>query len=272
MAFYRPKRPLSTHISVIWQMHSPAAPYIKERVLPTGTVELVINLSAEKNRLFGGVELTTENWFGRAIVCGTHTVPFGIDTESAATIIGVHFKPGGAAPFFGLPIDELKNHHVGLDMLWGAEADALVEQLLRQPEALGRFRVLEKVLLGRLRGAETGNGVVETAVFILQNTNEPIRIAALASHLGWSQRHFSQVFREQVGISPKAYSRLQRFQRVLCKLDRPQEMPDWAALAATYGYYDQAHFIKAFQSFSGLTPAQYLRQKGRRPNHLPVLA
>ena len=78
-----------------------------------------------------------------------------------------------------------------------------------------------------------------------------------AKDLGLSQRRFIQVFKEEVGLTPKLFSRIQRFQqtRSLIRLNRSL---NWAALALDFGYFDQSHLIREFLEFSGLSPADYL--------------
>ncbi len=81
-------------------------------------------------------------------------------------------------------------------------------------------------------------------------------VAEVARETGWSERHFSQTFREQVGFAPKAWWRIQRFQRVLQPLRRGVEIP-LAKLALDCGFYDQAHFANEFRSFSGIDITTY---------------
>ena len=100
-----PCAPLSDFVELLWLFENAASSHASERVLPTGTVELVINLGE------------TAGSFD-AVVAGPHSRFFVLDTSRPSSIIGVHFKPGGAFPFFALPVDELRNRHVPLEALW----------------------------------------------------------------------------------------------------------------------------------------------------------
>src|SRR5262245_7171154 len=94
-----PPPPLSDFVALLWLYEGYAPPHTKERLLPSGTVELVIDLS--------------EDTSGEgALVCGAHSRFFEIDTSAETNVIGVHFKPGGAFPFFDPPAGELHNQHV----------------------------------------------------------------------------------------------------------------------------------------------------------------
>ncbi|WP_420917122.1 helix-turn-helix domain-containing protein [Dictyobacter halimunensis] len=92
---------------------------------------------------------------------------------------------------------------------------------------------------------------------------------AIASEVGLSQRHFIQVFGEAVGLTPKLFCRVQRFQALLRSLEYGRPV-HWAEAALNCGYYDQAHCIHDFQAFSGLTPSTYLSSRGQFHNHVPL--
>ena len=94
-------------------------------------------------------------------------------------------------------------------------------------------------------------------------------VGEVAGRTGFSQRRFIQVFRDEVGLPPKLYCRLLRFQEVLSRIEAKQNL-DWAGVALNCGYFDQAHLIREFQAFSGLCPTAYLRQRGEHRNHVPL--
>ena len=91
----------------------------------------------------------------------------------------------------------------------------------------------------------------------------------MTGRIGLSPRRFIQLFAEEVGLTPKLFCRVRRFQEVVRFIDTQRRF-SWSNLALACGYYDQAHFINDFQSFSGLTPTAYLREKGEHSNHVPL--
>jgi len=137
-----PRALLSEFIEVLWLYENLQPSHASERVLPTGTVELVINLREEAGRGFDGV------------VAGLHSRFFVLESGQPTSVIGAHFKPGGAFPFFTLPMDELRNRHVPLEMLWGKGAVELRDRLLSTETLGARLLVLEHALARRLRRAE----------------------------------------------------------------------------------------------------------------------
>ena len=263
-----PRAPLSDFVALLWVQEGLTPEHPRERLLPTGTVELVVSLATEDLRVFGD-ERDGGVAEGGALVCGAHSRYFVIDTMAATATAGVHFRPGGAWPFFGVPADALMDAHVPLDALWGAGAAAgLRERLVEAPTPTDRFRVLEEALLARLALAPAaGHLAVRFGVRALHSARGPVSIRALAERIGISQRRFGQLFRAEVGLAPKVFSRIRRFQDVL-DVAGPAPEVDWSRVALDCGFYDQAHFINEFRAFSGLTPSAYLRRRTGHRNHL----
>jgi AraC-like DNA-binding protein len=95
-------------------------------------------------------------------------------------------------------------------------------------------------------------------------------VAQVTDCVGLSARRFIELFHRQVGLTPKTFSRVRRFQRVLRAVHGRREI-DWAQVALENGYYDQAHFIHDFQGFSGSTPSAYSSLAGPHLNHVPLV-
>jgi AraC-like DNA-binding protein len=246
---------------------------LKERALPTGTVELVISLRGDRLQVFD--RRNTDRSFLDAMICGPHSEFFVIDSAKDESVLGVHFKPGGAFPFLNLPAGELHNAHVSLETLWGAPAFELRERLLEAKTPEAKFRILERTLLARASRCLTRHpyGHCPAVAFALKEFERSPhlrKISDVTDQIGLSQRRFIQVFRDEVGLTPKLFCRIQRFQEVLRRIGKGQQF-EWVDVALDCGYYDQAHFINDFQAFSGLNPTAYLAHpKDRNPNHVPI--
>jgi hypothetical protein len=147
---YIPRPPLNNFVELFWfyDGYSPG-PHSKERLMPDGSVELVINLKENEARIYDRENLARCERLPGAILAGPHSRFFVIDTSQQASVIGIHFKPGGAFPFFKLPADELHNLHVSLEDLWGIEATLLRERLLEAPTPENKFQVIENCLLAQ---------------------------------------------------------------------------------------------------------------------------
>ncbi len=127
--------------------------------------------------------------------------------------MSVQFKPGGAFPFLLLPAAELHNEVVSLKTLWEASARLLRERLLEASTRATRFRILEQFLLARLAGSP---GELHPAVCLacasFQAVRERSSIAAVIERLGLDHKRFIHLFDEAVGLTPKRFCRVVRFQ------------------------------------------------------------
>jgi AraC-like DNA-binding protein len=265
---YRPAAPLADLVDCFWLWDDYTAPQPRERALPAGTVDLVINLREDAVRIYDGDNADAARCFPGALVCGAHSRYFVIDTAPRASVMGVHFRPGGAVPFLGVPAGDLCDAHAALEDLWGADARALRERLLEARDPDARFRALERALLARLARPVARHRAVSLA---LRAFEAPFceSVADVTEKTGLSPRRFIELFRDEVGLTPKLYCRIQRFQDSLRRVGSRRHVP-WADLAAQAGYCDQAHFNRDFRAFAGLSPGEYLAQRVERPNHVPL--
>jgi AraC-like DNA-binding protein len=201
-------------------------------------------------------------------VAGPHSEHWILDTASSISVIGVHFRPGGAFPFFDFPAGELLNVRVSLEALWGARSQFLVEQVLAACTPDDKFDVLERELLGTARTLRR-HRAVSFALEALSDRARARPVAEVTDAIGMSQRRFLDRFRNEVGMTPKLFARVQRFQAVIEAVHALHEV-DWADIAAQCGYFDQAHFIHDFRAFSGFTPSAYFALKSEHRNHVPL--
>jgi AraC-like DNA-binding protein len=261
---YRPGPPLAAAVEYLWYL-SDAPAHARELVVPSGTLELVVNLHED------AIGVDGDRRFAGAVVSGCYGRPFAIDTRAHAAIIGVHFRPGGAAGLLGAPPGELADDHVGLDALWGPGAARLRERLCAADGLRDRFCLLEAALLRRLGRGRPARDAVRAA---LPRLDEPgVAIGAVSAELGLSRRRFIEVFTDDVGMTPKRYARVRRFQRSLA-LAQASPAPAWSALALACGYFDQAHLCRDWAELAGASPREVLARRATpaKENHVAVPA
>jgi AraC-like DNA-binding protein len=263
-----PSPPLSEFIHSFWLIQGCVLPHGFERVLPSGDMSIVINLFEDSTRVYDPKNLRRYTQCSGTLVCGARTQAEIVDAAELRDTIGVHFKAGGAFPFFDLPAGELRETNVGLEELWGIDGGCLREQILEASSPRRKFEILEQALLLRARKPLRKHRSVRFAVSEFQRAPHQ-RISRVLEETGLSERRFSQVFADEVGLTPKVYCRVQRFQRALAKSFELRTI-DWTEIALECGYYDQAHFIHDFSAFSGLTPTSYLLQRAQPGNHVPI--
>jgi AraC-like DNA-binding protein len=264
------RRPLADFVDFLWLSEGYAQAHSAERVLPTGSMSLVLSL--EERGASGNV------------FSGARTRSFILDTSRPLSMMGVGFRPGGGAPFFQGPAVELRDLSVGIDELWGAGARELRDRLLEARGAPARFRVLERFLLGQVRRAPDRNPAVGHAIHAFQRSERVPSVADVTARTGFSARRFIEMFRNEVGMTPKVFSRLCRFRAAVdfvaarggaagagAESAGVAEVR-WADIAMSCGYFDQAHFIHDFREFAGVSPTAYLRHRMASRNHLRVPA
>src|SRR5262245_58709254 len=263
-----PGEPLAQFIHWFWFYEDFQPLHRREHVLPDGSFELVINLREETRKLFDRDDGMRYSSFRRGWLSGAHSGYIVIDAMPDSSMIGVHFKPGGAAPFLRLPADKLHDGVVELDAIWGGDARDLRERLLAACGPKLKFRLLEDFLLDRLtpeRLDDTPQRRISWALDRFQREPQVPTIRAVVDKLGISHKHFIQHFRHRVGMTPKLFCRIRRFQQVLSKINSRGSI-EWADIACDCGYSDQPHFVHDFQAFAGLNPTAYLSHRLDEPN------
>jgi AraC-like DNA-binding protein len=181
------------------------------------------------------------------------------------------FKPGGAGPFFELPLTEIRNQRIPLDALWGNAAGDMREQLLAAATPQDCFQALERILTEKLYAefdtTRKKHAFIRHAVGHLWHSPGDHCLERIRVESGYASTRFINLFSHSVGLTPKQFFRVQRFQRVLHTLFRSGDA-DWSDLALQFGYYDQAHFIHEFKAFTGITPGNYFSKRIEEQNHL----
>ena len=265
----RPGPPLDAAVAHLWYCRNPPGPRRLERVLPTGGAQLVVNLLEDQTRTYrlGRPECAATSG---SILSGVATRYQIIDTSEQEHVVGASFRPGGTLPFVREPAHHLQDADVPLDALWGAgETARLRDDLLAAADGHAALDVLEAALR-RAWGERAVHPAVAYAVGDFRRHADVARVAAVTGRIGMSRRRFAERFEAEVGVTPKRYCRLLRFQAALRRahVDRPLS---WTDVALASGYYDQPHFIRDFQAFSGLTPTAYHAARTAFANHVTFL-
>lgn len=191
---------------------------------------------------------------GRGTVIGPMSHVGRTEGDDRPEMIGAYFRPARVGPFLRVALADLTDEAVAIDDVWGAGGTALAAALCELDEG-GRLDRLEAALLARLGlGRERARSVnVEGLTASVLRFRGRTTVNALAGAAGVSRQHLAREFRDRLGVSPKLYCRLARFQSGLAHAGRRARV-DWAQVATDLGYADQSHMIAEFRQFSGLTP------------------
>ena len=264
---YIPVPPLSKYIEMFWYAEGYVAAHGAERILPAGTSQLVINLKKDRLSLHGGPAGRRERDLGGSVFCGAQSDFFAIDADQQTSVLGIQFKPAGAVPFLPCPPGAVYGKHLDLADLWPATARILRERLLEAPTPAAKFMVMQETVLAEMSDRAIAHPAVAFAVSEFTCLRDGQTVADVAERVGLSHRRFIQLFNDQVGLRPKLFCRVRRFQQGLRLLDQSKTI-DWAQTALSCGYYDQAHFINDFREFSGMYPTEYVANGSAHVNHV----
>jgi len=247
----QPSFPVSTFVQCYWLLEDNSSPHSSvQRIVPDGCPELILNLGCPFEGQKEEGEWSSQPQF---FFAGQITRPMFIRSNGPAKVLGVRFHPFGARRVLKIPAHETTNLIVPLEDL----APTLHQKLLR----LGELNTVTQQLAfvdQVLRESALANADSQIEIAVNQMMSSPMvagldQLAAL-SNLGL--RQFQRRFKEEVGMSPKLFWRIQRFQQVFQALNTPNS--SWVEAAMHCGYYDQSHLIRDFKDFSAETPSVLL--------------
>lgn len=258
-----PPSHLAPFVESFWYYEGTDFAHERERILPTGRIQLFVNLHEDELRSYhdDGVRR-----IHGAAICGLHTRHFAIDTAEQRRIVGINFTAGGAFPFFREPASATTEEHVGLDALWARDGALVRERLLERRTPAAILEELETILMQRLARELAFDPAIALALEALERST-PVR--EVHDRLGTSAKRFIRRFEEVVGLTPKRYARIRRFRRLIGSVELGRRV-DWAKAAVVGGYFDQAHLIHDFREFSGLSPTAYRPRAPGDWTHVPL--
>jgi AraC-like DNA-binding protein len=229
---------------------------VRRRELPSGEVALIISLGPQWQLIDPATGVSAGTL--RTFVAGLDDTYSVVESEIPGAAIQVDFTPVGARQLLQLPMHLVSKRAVELTDLLGSRADRLVEQLAEAPDWHSRFLTLDNFLLSRIRRYRRSTREIDWAWRQLDLSGGSVRVQKISEQLGWTRKRLVKAFRDEIGIPPKILARVLRFRRALAEFSA-QTIVDFSQVAAESGYSDQAHMIRDFKDFSGLTPAELCR-------------
>ncbi len=250
--------------------HKGYAPeHSKERFLPDGTTNLVFDLQDGPKHIYDNDSLTvkqpcTEAWFS-----GMQTRYLTISSGKDAEMLVCTFSAGGALPYVQRSLYDFKDKVVHARSVFGDTVMDLRNRLREPCDPQEKFELVEQWLSARATDDTFSQKVISPFIRLIQRSPEQIDLNHAARQSGYSQKQFIHLFKKYVGLTPKQYHRIVRFNEILNRIHGKQKM-EWAHVASACGYFDQAHFIRDFQAFSGLNPTTYISDQGDWQHYVPV--
>jgi AraC-like DNA-binding protein len=252
-----PSPQLRTFIHSIWILEHDGQGAAVQRVVPDGHSELILNLGQPFEAFKDG------HWRGqpRCFLAGQIDGPLLLRPAGPAKMLGIGFHPHGAGSMFSQPMHELSGLFTPVEDL----SAALSRNLNRALESPDPIAGVEAALLRMAGKSRAGDLLVAEVVRRMILANGAIDLAALAQELGLSLRQLERRFLAAVGLAPKLFCRIQRFNNVFAVMGQPS--CNWVETAVACGYYDQAHLIRDCKDLSGTTPATLLAKDADLARH-----
>jgi methylphosphotriester-DNA--protein-cysteine methyltransferase len=254
--FYRadPDPDLDGLVTEYWEVEGTLSAF-RETLLPNGRVEVMVNLGPPHQLIRDGEASAWEHaWFS-----GLHERALTIESLHGTHLISARLHPLHAAELLGTPIAALANTVVDLETLLGTAGRELRENVIAAPSPAARFAIFEELLRHRRTERHAPPEFVRRAATRIEETHGNLRVALLHEDLQVSRKHLAVSFTRHLGMSAKAFARIQRFVWTLERL-RASTMVDWPQLAHDAGYSDQSHLVRDFRRVGATNPTEYLRR------------
>jgi AraC-like DNA-binding protein len=261
---------LDKHIDSIFHFKDFMPDHSVERVVPTGHIFLIIELDGIPRNTFDNETLKPDRSFTKAWISGMHTRYISISAHEKSEMFVVQFKSTGAYPFLHIPAYELKDKILPADKILGNDISRLRKRLLSAAASPEKFAAAEAWLNKRFDPKKEPPEELLTIQSQLQK--EPVsKISNVIASYSNTQKHLINQFKKYIGLTPKTYQRILRFNEILQKIHNKQQIT-WTEIAYQCGYSDQSHFIKEFHRFSGFKPEEFIGREYHKeePNFFPI--
>jgi AraC-like DNA-binding protein len=246
---YIPCKYLQPYISCYWIMTSEIEleEPILHRVIPDGCIDIIFDLNEHSYRKSSSI-------------VGTMTKPIFAELKGPVNYVAIRFLPGGFLHFFNSPAHDLTDRIIPLEMISARKGGNLTEKLILENHIGNKIKLLENFLENLLMTNSRSDPIVKYALHNILKNKGNIRVSEISKNVNSNQRQLRRKFDKWVGISPKAFCRIIRFQTILRMLPRHSKC-NLLSIALDGGYYDQSHFIHEFNSCCGLNPSEFLKSR-----------
>ncbi|MBK8449547.1 MAG: helix-turn-helix transcriptional regulator [Saprospiraceae bacterium] len=241
-----------------------------ERIVPTGHVFVVFELDNIPRNTYDNKTLRPLETYTKVWVSGTHRKFISISAHQQSEMLAIQFKPAGAFPFLHCPIQELNDKVVSAKEIFGTEVLELREEILIAENPHAKFNLVSNWLEERFNNKKEAPEYLLDFIERLQN--EPVtNLNKIIDTYPATQKQLIEHFKKYVGLTPKYYHRILRFNEILKIINKNERLP-WTEVAYSCDYSDQSHFIKEFFLFSGFNPKEFIKMEfpKERTNFFPL--
>lgn len=260
---FEPQADLSAFINCYWTLNAPKeAQPEKQRIVPDGCMEMIFHLGDLYKQYIDNDNAIIQP---RCFVFGQITKPLYIEPTGETNIFSVRFQAEGFTPFTAFPIHDMENTAVPLETLFGEAGTILQHKILKAASVEEQIQIAEAFLLNALTDAKQLDKTIKDSVAMMLALKGQLSIDALSENLKVNRRMLERKFASVVGVSPKQLAKIVRLQTTL-KMVAKNDFKNFTAIAHDNNYYDQAHFIKEFKEFTGVSPKEFYSENLKLSN------
>lgn len=257
-----PDKPFGTYIESLMHFKHFMPDHSIEWVVSTGHIYVLFELDGMVRNTFDSDDLKPNAEFTRAWISGMHRNYISISAHEDSEMFVLQFKPFGCYPFSHIPSEQLNEKITPIENVLGSDLIELRETMLHTGTSNEKFALMEEWLAQRFD--ETKTPPPELIEFIESLQQEPVaNLNQLIESYPATQKTLIEQFKRYVGLTPKYYQRILRFNDILQRIHQKENIC-WSNIAHDCGYSDQPHFIKEFKHFSGFNPQEFISQDFNR--------
>ncbi|MEO1050042.1 MAG: helix-turn-helix domain-containing protein [Bacteroidota bacterium] len=258
---------LRPFVDCFWVVEQLQPPFYlqKENVIPDGHPEIIIHYGGRYKVYHKDMPGGEEQPLG--ILAGQLRGAIQLEPTGASGMIGVRFTPTGFYKLFKQDMHQFVDQTANLSQVLGKWGQCMVDRVNEANSIEERKQVLEALLLERFVEEPLQMSLVDRTLQTIRYNNGNVPIQSIADVEKVSRRHLERRFMAEVGVSPKVYARVVRFNYIfnLLKSDQPLAKTEISYLG---GYFDQTHFNKEFKAFSGENPSDYFNRRNQLADFL----
>lgn len=249
---------MDAFIQCYWTLDaSPEITASRQRIIPDGCMELIFHYGDLYRQYH---EDGSSRLQPRCFIYGQITTSLEIEASGVTGIFAARFYPAGLLPFIRVPVKQLENKATPLAEVFGQEAAQLEQNILQAGTTDDRIRICSDFLMQCLRGQQAADQAIASFLAIIWQMRGQGSVQEYAEELKLSRRQLERKCAQAIGLSPKQLARVARMQHTLMVL-REKQFNRLTDVAYDLDYYDQAHFIRDFREFTGLSPRQFFGER-----------
>lgn len=255
---FHPGENLLRYLRCYWVLESgqDPEPPSRDRVFPDGCIELIFHYGDlfKKYNHHNVAEIQP-----RAFIHGQLKKYMDLEPTGNVGIFSARFNPGSLQAFVNFEVSKITGHTITIEEAWPGQGKLLENEMLLASGTEERQSLVETFLTAQLKEGRAEHKLIEYCVDYIIRHEGHVALETLAEKTKLSTRSLERLFNSAVGLSPKLFCRIIRFNNALQLIEK-KDFRSFTAVAHEGGFYDQAHFIKDFKAFTGLNPKKYFSE------------